>query len=140
MTDDNNITNFPDLGPALTRDIIGCAIKVHKYFGPGLLESIYEECLAIELAEKGFQVQKQLSMPVRYYDHVFENAYRIDLWVNQKVIIELKAVEKVLPVHEAQILSYMKLSKSPLGLLINFNEKLLKDGIKRYALTEFAGE
>lgn len=96
--------------------------------------------MAIELAEKGFQVDKQLSMPVKYYNHVFENAYRIDLWVDKKVIIELKAVEKILPVHEAQILSYMKLSKSPLGLLINFNEKLLKDGVKRFALSEFADQ
>ena len=135
MTNDN-VTSFPDLGPVLTRDIIGCAIKVHKYFGPGLLENIYEQCLALELAEKGFDVQKQVSMPVEYYNHSFENAYRLDLWVNKKVIIEVKAVEKILPVHEAQILSYMRLSKSPLGLLINFNEKLLKDGIKRYALTE----
>lgn len=135
---DDNITNFPDLGPALTRDIIGAAIKVHKYFGPGLLESVYEQCLAIELAKKGFDVQHQVSMPVKYYDHEFENAYRLDLWVNKKVIVELKAVEKILPVHEAQILSYMKLSKSPLGLLINFNEKLLKDGVKRFALTEVA--
>lgn len=135
---DDNITSFPDLGPALTRDIIGAAIKVHKYFGPGLLENIYEQCLAIELAEKGFDVQRQVSMPVVYGEHRFENAYRLDLWVNRKVIVEIKAVEKSLPVHEAQILSYMKLSKSPLGLLINFNEKLLKDGVKRFALAEFA--
>lgn len=137
---DDNITNFPDLGPALTRDIIGCAIEVHKYFGPGLLENIYEECLVIELARKGLDVQKQVSMPVIYHGHVLENAYRIDLWVDQKVVIELKAVERILPVHEAQILSYMKLSKSPLGLLINFNETLLKNGVKRFAYTEFAGE
>ncbi|MFP4313271.1 MAG: GxxExxY protein [Alphaproteobacteria bacterium] len=135
---DDKITNFPDLGPELTRDIIGCAITVHKYFGPGLLENIYEQCLAIELANKGFDVQKQISMPVAYKGHVLENAYRLDLWVNKKVIIEIKAAEKILPVHEAQILSYMKLAKSPLGLLINFNETLLKNGIKRYALTEFS--
>lgn len=135
---DDNITNFPDLGPALTRDIIGCAIDVHKHFGPGLLESVYEQCLAIDLAQKGFDVEKQLLMPVVYKGHILENAYRLDLWVNRKVVVEIKAVEKILPVHEAQILSYMKLSKSPLGLLINFNEKLLKDGVKRYALTEFA--
>ncbi len=137
MTDDN-ITNFPDLGPELTRDIIGCAIEVHKYFGPGLLENVYEQCLALELLRKGFDVQKQISMPVQYDGHIFENAYRIDLWVNKKVVIELKTVEKVLPVHEAQILSYMRLSKSPLGLLINFNETLLKNGVKRFAYTEFA--
>ena len=135
---DDNITNFPDLGPALTRDIIGCAINVHRHFGPGLLENIYEQCLAIDLLQKGLDVQKQISMPVVYKDHVLENAYRLDLWVNKKVVVEIKAVEKILPVHEAQILSYMKLSKSPLGLLINFNEKLLKNGVKRYALQEFA--
>lgn len=135
---DNNITNFPDLGGELTRDVIGCAIEVHKYFGPGLLENIYEQCLAIELSNKGFDVQVQAAMPVNYKGHIFENAYKMDLWVNKKLVIELKAVDKVLPVHEAQILSYMKLSKSPLGLLINFNAKLLKDGIKRYALAEFA--
>jgi GxxExxY protein len=134
---DDNVTNFPDLGPEITRDIIGCAIKVHKYFGPGLLESIYEQCLSIELANKGFDVQKQVSMPVEYYEHRFENAYRLDIWVNRKVIVEVKAVEKIVPVNEAQILSYMKLSKSPLGLLINFNAILLKDGIKRFALSEF---
>lgn len=137
---DDNITSFPDLGPALTRDIIGCAIAVHKYFGPGLLENIYEQCLAIELSQKGFSVQKQVFMPVKYNGHILENAYKLDLWVDKKVVVEIKAVEKVLPVHEAQILSYMKLSESPLGLLINFNEKLLKDGIKRYALTELKGE
>jgi GxxExxY protein len=137
---DDNVTTFPDLGPALTRDIIGCAINVHKHFGPGLLENIYEQCLAIELAEKGFDVQKQVFMPVKYKNHVLENAYKLDLWVNKKVIVEIKAVEKIIPVHEAQIFSYMKLSESPLGLLINFNEKLLKDGIKRYALTEFKDE
>lgn len=135
---DDNITNFPDLGPALTRDIIGCAIDVHKYFGPGLLENIYEQCLAIELIQKNLDVQQQISMPVTYKDHIFENAYRLDLWINKEVVVEIKTVEKILPVHEAQILSYMRLSKSPLGLLINFNEKLLKNGIKRYALTEFA--
>ncbi|MDH5721947.1 MAG: GxxExxY protein [Alphaproteobacteria bacterium] len=133
---DNNITNFPDLGGELTRDVIGCAIEVHKYFGPGLLENIYEQCLAIELVNKGFDVQVQTAMPVNYKDNIFENAYKMDLWVNKKLVVELKAVDKVLPVHEAQILSYMKLSKSPLGLLINFNAKLLKDGIKRYALSE----
>ena len=137
---DVNVTQFPDLGPALTRDIIGAAIKVHKYFGPGLLENIYQQCLAIELAEQGFDVQKELAMPVIYEGHRLENAYRIDLWVNKKVVIEVKAIEKILPVHEAQILTYMRLSRSPLGLLINFNEKLLKDGVKRFAYTEFDKE
>jgi len=134
---DDNISHFPDLGPELTRDIIGCAINVHKYFGPGLLENVYEQCLALELVEKGYQVQRQISMPVKYKSHTFENAYRLDLWVDEKVIVEVKATDKIIPVHQAQILSYMRLSKTPLGLLINFNETLLKNGIKRFALSEF---
>lgn len=133
-----DITQFPDMGPELTRKIIEAAIRVHKYFGPGLLENIYEECLAIELAQMGLSFKKQHFMPVVYRDQILENAYKMDLWVEDKVVVELKTVEKIMPVHQAQILSYMKLSKSPLGLLINFNEKLLRDGLKRFALTEFA--
>ena len=137
MKDGDNITTFPDLGPELTRKIIEAGIAVHKYFGPGLLESIYEECLALELADRGLSFKKQHVMPVTYNGHVLENAYRLDLWVEDKVVVEIKAADKILPIHEAQILTYMRLSRSPLGLLMNFNEKLLKDGIKRYALTEF---
>jgi len=133
----DNITHFPDLGPELTRKVIQAAISVHKYFGPGLLESLYEECLAIELTKQGVSFKKQPVLSVNYHDQVIENAFRIDLWVENKVVVEVKAVEKLLPIHEAQVLTYMRLTKSPLGLLINFNEKLVKDGIKRFALTEF---
>lgn len=132
-----NITQFPDLGSELTRKIIECAITVHKYFGPGLLESVYEECLAIELAKAGLAYKKQHLMPVDYNGHMIKDAYRLDFWVEDKVVVELKAVDKMNPLFDAQIITYMKLSKSPLDLLINFNEKLVKDGIKRFALTEF---
>lgn len=132
----SNVTDFPDLGPERTRKIIEAAIKVHRHFGPGLLESVYEECLAIELANMGFAFKKQHIMPVVYEGKILENAFKLDLWVDDAVVVEIKAVEKILPVHQAQILTYMRLSKSPLGLLINFNEKLLRDGIKRFALSD----
>lgn len=132
-----NITQFPDLGSELTRKIIECAMTVHRYFGPGLLESVYEECVAIELKKAGLEFKKQHFMPVDYNGHIINDAYRLDFWVENKVVVELKAVDKMIPLFDAQIITYMKLSKSPLGLLINFNEKLVKDGIKRFALTEF---
>ncbi len=132
-----NVTQFPDLGSELTRKIIECAISVHKYFGPGLLESVYEECMAIELAKAGLKFKKQHWMDVNYNGNIIKEAYRFDFWVEDKVVVELKAVDKMNPLFDAQIITYMKLSKSPLGLLINFNEKLVKDGIKRFALTEF---
>ncbi len=138
MNEENNIVSFPDLGSELTSKIIEAAIAVHRHFGPGLLENVYAECLALELLGAGLAVRKQHSMPVTYKGKTLENAYRLDLWVEDKVVVEVKAADKLLPVHSAQILTYMKLAKSPLGLLINFNEKLLKDGIKRFALSEFA--
>ena len=119
------------------RKIIECAITVHKYFGPGLLESVYEECMATELAKAGLEFKRQHFMAIDYNGKIIKDAYRLDLWVEDKVVIEVKAVEKMIPLFDAQIITYMKLSKSPLGLLINFNEKLVKDGIKRFALTEF---
>ena len=134
----SNVTSFPDLGSELTGKIIEAGLSVHKHFGPGLLENIYEECLFVELVEMGFLVKKQQIMPITYKGKNLENAYRLDLWVENKIVIEIKAVDKLLPIHEAQILTYMRLSKSPLGLLINFNERLLKDGIKRFALSHLA--
>lgn len=115
----------------VSEKIIGSAIKVHKVLGPGLLESTYETCLHHELIKTGFSVDRQKSLPVFYDGLNIDNGYRIDLMVENKVVVELKAVEKVLPVHEAQLLSYLRLSKSNLGLLINFNTKYLKDGIYR---------
>lgn len=115
----------------ITEIIIGAAIDVHKELGPGLLESAYEACLVYELAGHGLKVECQKSLPVTYHGVYLDCGYRIDLLVEGKVVVELKAVEKLEPIHEAQLLSYLKLSGCKLGLLINFNVKILKDGVKR---------
>ena len=133
---ESNISKFPDLGADLTGEIIGAAMEVHRELGPGLLESVYETCLFYELEEKGFNVKRQLSLPVKYKNKDIDQGFRIDLLVEDKVLIELKSCEQVMPVHRAQIITYMRLSKTPLGLLINFNKKILKDGIQRFALPE----
>jgi GxxExxY protein len=117
----------------LTEKIIGAAIEVHRQLGPGLLESTYEACLVYELQRLNLQVERQLQLPIVYKEIQLEQAYRIDLLVEQKVIIELKAVEQLLPIHEAQLLSYLKHAGKRAGLLFNFNVKLLKDGgIRRF--------
>ena len=118
----------------ITQKIIGCAIEVHKSLGPGLLESAYEECLSYELIKKGLNVKRQQPTPVVYKDIKLECGYRIDILVENSVVIELKVVDVFNPVHEAQILKYMKFSNKPLGLLINFNVTVLKNGIKRYRI------
>ncbi|MBA3704809.1 MAG: GxxExxY protein [Bacteroidetes bacterium] len=118
----------------ITEKIIGCAIEVHKYLGPGLLESAYQECLAFELKKAGLIIEQQKAVPVVYKEIRLECGYRIDILVENAVIIELKSVEEFNDVHEAQILTYMKFSKNRIGLLINFNVSLLKDGLKRYKL------
>ncbi len=115
----------------ITDTIIGSAIAVHRELGPGLLESAYEACLAFELADRGLSVERQKGLPVIYRDVKLDCGYRIDLLVEEKVIVELKAVERVEPIHTAQLLSYLKLSGCKLGLLINFNVKVLKNGIRR---------
>ena len=117
----------------ITGQIIDASMKVHTELGPGLLESAYEACLAHELRKRGINVLVQLSLPVKYDGIELEAGYRIDLLVQDRVIVELKAVEKTTPLHEAQLLSYLKLSKKKIGLLINFNVARLKDGIKRMA-------
>ncbi|MBX7174149.1 MAG: GxxExxY protein [Pyrinomonadaceae bacterium] len=117
----------------ISEKIIGCAIKVHKTLGPGLLESTYEVCLIHELRKSGINVQSQLALPVIYDGIKLDAGYRIDLLVEDSIIVELKAVDCLLPIHEAQVLSYLKLSKKKLGLLINFNVKLLVNGVKRLA-------
>jgi len=119
---------------ALSKAIIGCAIAVHKQLGPGLLESAYETCLAYELTENGLQVHRQKPMPLTYREIELDCGYRLDLLVNEQVIVEVKAVDQLLPVHDAQLMTYMKLANCKLGLLINFNEKLLKHGIHRLVL------
>jgi len=104
----------------LSYDITGCAIRVHKVLGPGLLESVYQKCLKYELERNGFHVRNQVTVPVIYDMLEMETDLRLDLLVNDLIVIELKAIENILPVHEAQLLTYMKLLKKPQGLLINF--------------------
>lgn len=104
----------------LSYDIVGCAIKVHKELGPGLLESVYEMCLAYELREKGFLVNQQISTKISYGKIEIETPLKVDLLVNDSIIIEIKTVESLLPVHQAQLMTYMKILKKPQGLLINF--------------------
>ncbi|MFN8283412.1 MAG: GxxExxY protein [Chitinophagales bacterium] len=115
----------------ITDVIIGCSIEIHKQLGPGLLESAYKECLFYELKSYGFDVKREISMPVVYKEVTLDHGYRIDLLVENKVVVELKTVDFLMDVHKAQLLTYLKLGNYKLGLLINFNETLLKDGIKR---------
>jgi GxxExxY protein len=116
----------------ITEKIIGCAIEVHKILGPGLLESAYEECLVYELEKAGLSVERQKPVPVLYKEIMLECGYRMDLLVEDRVVVELKTVECFNNVHEAQILSYMKFAKKEIGLLINFNVVILINGIKRF--------
>lgn len=118
----------------LTHIIIGKAIEIHKTLGPGLLESTYQACLFYELKEAGLLVEKEKKMPLVYKEVKLEQGYRIDLLVENLVVIEIKCVEKLVPVHTAQVLTYMKLGNHKIGLLLNFHSKILKDGIKRYIL------
>ncbi|MEZ4853562.1 GxxExxY protein [Flavobacterium sp.] len=118
----------------LSYKIIGCAIEVHKHLGPGLLESAYEECLFFELKNVGLQVERQLALPIIYKEIKLNHGYRIDLLVEKSIVVELKTVESFTDVHFAQILTYLKLGNYPLGLLINFDSKILKNNIKRFIL------
>jgi GxxExxY protein len=118
----------------LTGAIIGAALEVHKLLGPGLLESAYEECLAREFVLKGIPFERQKPVPVVYKDVKLECGYRMDFLVAAKIVVELKAVESFAPVHEAIVLTCLRLSGCRLGLLITFNAQMLKDGIRRYAL------
>ena len=118
----------------ITEKIIGCAIEVHKLPGPGLLESAYEECLVYEILHAGLKTEKQKPVPVVYKEIHLDCGYRIDILVENTVIIELKTVELFSTVHEAQILTYMKFAQKSIGLLINFNVSLLKNGIRRYKI------
>jgi GxxExxY protein len=116
---------------SVATDVVDAAFTVHRHLGSGLLENVYEVCLAHELGQRGHAVQRQVAMPVIYSGIRFELGYKLDLLVDACVIVELKTVERILPVHQAQLLSYMKLANVRLGLLINFNTALIKDGIKR---------
>ena len=127
-----NATGVHETPDSLTHAIIGAAIEVHRVLGPGLLESAYEECLYWELIQNEFIVERQKPVPVIYKKIKLECGYRIDLLVENRVVVELKSVDKLIPVHDAQILTYMKFSEKPVGLLINFNVTLLKNGLKRF--------
>jgi GxxExxY protein len=116
----------------LTAEVIGAAIEVHRSLGPGLFEAVYDECLAWELGERGFTLHRQVLIPVTYKGARLEASYRIDLLVEGELVVEVKAVERMLPVHDAQILTYLRMSGSRVGLLLNFNTPVLKDGIKRF--------
>ena len=118
-------------GNQLTSEIIGSAIEVHRNLGPGLLESTYEECMAFELQCRYLIVKRQHEIPVLYKGRKLEQNYRIDLLVNNQVIVELKSVNKIEPIHNAQLLTYLKLSKKKYGLLLNFNVPVMRQGIKR---------
>lgn len=124
---------------AWSSKVIGAAIEVHRHKGPGLLESIYEKCMAHELGLQGIPVERQVVVPVEYKGLVFDEPLRLDLLVDGCLIVELKAAERVLPIHEAQVLSYMKLMDLPVGLLINFHEVTLNRGIRRLLLKGAAG-
>jgi len=115
----------------LSQNVIGCAIEVHRNLGPGLLESTYRQCLACELSHVRIPFQMELPLPVRYKDLLLDCGYRIDLLVRSDLIVEIKSVETLLPIHQAQILTYLRLSKVSLGLLIDFNVTKLQNGIKR---------
>jgi GxxExxY protein len=118
-------------GNRLTSEIIGSAVEVHRHLGPGLLESTYEECMAFELQERKLVVQRQYEIPVLYKGNKLEQNYRIDLLVNNQVIIELKSIKKIEPIHDAQLLTYLKLANIRYGLLLNFNVPVMRQGIKR---------
>ncbi len=116
---------------SITGEIIGAAIEVHRHLGPGLLESVYRDCLWHELGLRGLAAEKEVAFPVRYKEKEISSGYRVDLLVQRSVIVELKAVETLLPIFTSQLLSYLRMSGLKLGLLINFNVAQLKDGVRR---------
>jgi len=117
----------------LTREVIGAAIEVHKALGPGLLESVYEECLCHEFKLRGIKFERQVELPIEYKGAKLNCGYRMDIVLNDQLIVELKSYEALHPIYEAQLLTYLKLSNRKVGLLINFNVPVLKEGIKRLA-------
>lgn len=119
----------------LSYEIIGCAIEVHRILGPGLLESAYEECLCYELRKKNIKFDRQLWLPMNYKDVILrENMYRLDIWVEKKVVVDVKSVEKIPLVYKKQVLTYLQQTGSKLGLLLNFNVPVMKEGIERIVL------
>lgn len=121
----------------LAKAAVNAAFAVHQSLGPGLLEDTYRQCIAIELTCNGITVEQEKSLPLVYREHTIANSYRLDLLLNNQLVIELKAIEALLPIHEAQLITYIKLLRVPLGLLINFNVPLIKNGIKRILNHDF---
>jgi GxxExxY protein len=119
---------------ATARQIVDAAFAVHSALGPGLLESVYEQCLVHELTSRDQKIARQVTLPIQYRGMTIEAGLRLDMLVNELVIVEVKAIERLLPVHEAQLLTYLKLAQKRLGILVNFNVPLIKDGIRRLAL------
>jgi GxxExxY protein len=126
------LTEIPADLESLSYKIIGLAIEVHRQLGPGLLESAYQQCLYYEIKKAGLKVEKELTLPILYKDIKLDHGYRIDLLIEDRLVIELKTVESFTSVHFAQILTYLRLGNYPLGLLINYNSKILKNNIKRF--------
>jgi GxxExxY protein len=122
----------PEPGPLLTERIIKLGIKVHRKLGPGLLESVYKQCLCWELHHDGLAFDQEVPLPIIYEDMRIDKGYRADMIVERSVLLELKSVERILPIHEAQTLTYLRLSGCRTGLLMNFNGVLLKDGLRRF--------
>lgn len=131
---DHRDTETTENGDPLSGAVIGAAIEVHRVLGPGLLESAYEQCLARELSLRGLEFKRQVDLPVEYKGLLLEAGYRLDFVIQGRLLIELKAVESVLPVHEAQVITYPRLSSLKTALLINFGAKTIKDGIRRFSL------
>lgn len=115
----------------VARSVVDCGFHIHDDLGPGLLESAYEALMAEGIRQSGFEVQRQVSVPLRYKGVVVDNAFKIDLLVERSLVVELKSVDKLLPVHGKQVLTYLRLTELPLGLLMNFGQAMFKDGLKR---------
>ncbi len=137
--EDRSEVRVPAAIEALARATVHAALTVHRALGPGLLESAYHECLAIELTLAGLQVQREQLLPLNYRGHAIPHAYRLDLLVNGRLLLELKAIEALQPIHRVQVATYLRLLRLPLGLLINFNVPLIKDGITRVLNLDFRG-
>ena len=125
---------IPEETEKVATQIVDAAFSVHSTLGPGLLESVYEQCLAFELSERGLRFERQLVLPIKYKEHEIDSGLRLDFLVDDSVVVEIKAVECLVPVHTAQLLTYLKLSGNRLGFLINFNASLIKHGIHRYVM------
>ena len=127
--------DLSDAEESIATAVVDAAMKVHRTLGPGLLESVYEACLTYEINQRGFRVQNQVSLPIHYEGMEIQSGLRLDMLIENRVIVELKVVEKLLPVHEAQLLSYLKLAHKQVGFLLNFHVALMKNGITRRVIT-----